>query len=406
MKVHFPRETPRHTVPQRDTANLQVKRQMVAKLEKVRRRRYISPGHVLSLTSFFAVPKGEDDIRMVYDGTASGLNDSMWLPKFRMSTIETHLRFVEPETFMADVDVGECFLNFILHKSICALAGVDLSLYLPPTENSPVLWECWSRALMGAKSSPYQACQGMCVADELIRGDPNCPRNIFRWSKVRMNLPGSEGHDPTKAWVSKIRKDGKVACDFVGFVDDLRPSGPTSSECWKAACRSASLLNSLGIQDAPRKRRDSSQTPGPWAGAVVRTGTSVCVLASETKWKKAKNQVHEVLEMIQSRPERLERKRLEQVRGFVGYVARTYPSAVPYLTGLHMTIDGWRANRDNRGWRLKSGQKRKFSGITEEVGRGGEEECQEDDCEWYLDSEELLKPNHPTLGSSQGPAYV
>ncbi|KAG7368517.1 hypothetical protein IV203_031260 [Nitzschia inconspicua] len=372
MKVHFPRETLRHTVPQQDTANLQVKRQMVAKLEKVRRRRYISPGHVLSLTSFFAVPKGEDDIRMVYDGTASGLNDSMWLPKFRMSTIETHLRFVEPETFMADVDVGECFLKFILHKSICALAGVDLSLYLPPTENSPVLWECWSRALMGAKSSPYQACQGMCVADELIRGDPNCPRNIFRWSKVRMNLPGSEGYDPTKAWVSKIRKDGKVACDFTHHEREGTAHKP---------------------QDLGQER-------------LSERGTSVCVLASETKWKKAKNQVHEVLEMIQSRPKRLERKRLEQVRGFVGYVARTYPSAVPYLTGLHMTIDGWRANRDNRGWRLKSGQKRKFSGITEEVGRGGEEECQEDDCEWYLDSEELLKPNHPTLGSSQGPAYV
>ncbi|KAG7340358.1 hypothetical protein IV203_023901 [Nitzschia inconspicua] len=361
MRVHFPCETPRHTVPQRDTSDLQVKKQMIAKLDKVRRRRYVTPGHVVSLTSFFAVPKGDDDIRMVYDGTASGLNDSMWLPRFRMSTIETHLRFVEPETFMADVDVGECFLNFVLHKSICSLAGVDLSLYFPFAGKPAVLWECWSRALMGAKSLPYQACQGMCLADELIRGDPRCPRNIFRWSKVRLNLPGSQDYDPAKAWVSK---------------------------------------------DAPRKRRDSSQTPGPWAGAVVRTGMSVAVLASETKWKRAKDQVNEVLEMIRWSPDRLDRKRLEQIRGFVGYVTRTYPSAVPYLTGLHMTIDGWRQNRDSRGWRLKGGHKRKFSEHIDKSTGCLEEECGEEDFDLYLRSAESVSLYHPAPDSRTGPSHV
>ncbi len=52
---------------------------MKKKLEKVRRLRYIILGPV-KLTSFFSVPKGENDIRMVYDGTKSGLNDSMWAP--------------------------------------------------------------------------------------------------------------------------------------------------------------------------------------------------------------------------------------------------------------------------------------------------------------------------------------
>jgi hypothetical protein len=50
------------------------------KLTKVRERRYIAPGYVVSLTSFFPVQKGEHDIQMVYDGSVSGLNDAMWVP--------------------------------------------------------------------------------------------------------------------------------------------------------------------------------------------------------------------------------------------------------------------------------------------------------------------------------------
>ena len=50
------------------------------KLKKVRDRGYVAEGPIDSLTSFFAVPKGTDDIRMVYDGTKSGLNDAIWVP--------------------------------------------------------------------------------------------------------------------------------------------------------------------------------------------------------------------------------------------------------------------------------------------------------------------------------------
>jgi hypothetical protein len=48
---------------------------MVRKIGKVRKRRYISTGPIESSTSFFAVPKGLDDIRMVYDPTKSGLDE-------------------------------------------------------------------------------------------------------------------------------------------------------------------------------------------------------------------------------------------------------------------------------------------------------------------------------------------
>jgi hypothetical protein len=67
-------------------------RRMVEKLRKVRKRRYVEPGEVLSLTSFFAVLKGVMDIPMVYDGTKLGLNDNIWVPRFPLPTINTHLR--------------------------------------------------------------------------------------------------------------------------------------------------------------------------------------------------------------------------------------------------------------------------------------------------------------------------
>jgi hypothetical protein len=111
---------------------------MVKKIGKVRKRRYIEKGPIESLTSFFAVPKGLDDIRMVYDGTKSGLNKVIWVPRFPLPTVETLLRAVESGTFMSEMDIGEMFLNFVLHESMQALCGVDLTHYFG---EGKVLWE-------------------------------------------------------------------------------------------------------------------------------------------------------------------------------------------------------------------------------------------------------------------------
>ena len=141
---------------------------------------------------------------------------------------------------------------------------------------------------MGAKGSPYQAVQGMMVAEEVIRGDRKDKANVFHWESVRMNCPGDPNYDPSKPWVSKVRGDGSIAADLVGYVDDLRPSGGSRSEAWLASRRTASILNYLGIQDAARKRRDSSRTPGAWAGSVVLTrDDGVYVMCEQSKWDKA-----------------------------------------------------------------------------------------------------------------------
>jgi hypothetical protein len=178
--------------------------------------------------------------------------------------------------------------------------------------------------------------------------------NPFHWDWVQMNLPGSYKYDCGKPWVSKVwAEDMRITSDFVSFVDDVRPTGPSKKECRIAARQIGSMLNYLGIQDALRKRQDSSQTPGAWWGSVVQTdGEGVYVLAAKDKWIKAKALLNELKAMMEENKGAMSRKRLEQIQGFFIYVTRTYPGMVPYLIGIHMTIDGWRDNRQKSGWRL------------------------------------------------------
>jgi hypothetical protein len=51
--VHLQHDPPRYRVPQRDTNDPATKVRVIGKLTKVRLRRYIGPGFVVSLTAFF-----------------------------------------------------------------------------------------------------------------------------------------------------------------------------------------------------------------------------------------------------------------------------------------------------------------------------------------------------------------
>ena len=58
---------------------------VMEKIKKVIKWRYLtmaSGATIKSYIKYFAVPKGEDDIRMVYDATANKLNDAVWAPSF------------------------------------------------------------------------------------------------------------------------------------------------------------------------------------------------------------------------------------------------------------------------------------------------------------------------------------
>jgi hypothetical protein len=60
MPVYFKGPKPAYKTAQRDTPDKSTKAKVKEKLSAVRQRRYVQPGFVKSLTSFFSVPKGDD----------------------------------------------------------------------------------------------------------------------------------------------------------------------------------------------------------------------------------------------------------------------------------------------------------------------------------------------------------
>ena len=64
---------------------------------------------------------------MVYDVTKSGVNGVTWAPNFFLPSIDSVLRTVGPSSFLADIDLGEHFLNYPLHESIQPFFGVNVT---------------------------------------------------------------------------------------------------------------------------------------------------------------------------------------------------------------------------------------------------------------------------------------
>jgi hypothetical protein len=69
LKLWYIGTAPKHFPPQKDKPDPTRKEKIRLKLLKVLDRRYFEYGNVASLTQFFAVAKGDEDIRMVYNGT-------------------------------------------------------------------------------------------------------------------------------------------------------------------------------------------------------------------------------------------------------------------------------------------------------------------------------------------------
>jgi hypothetical protein len=169
---------------------------------------------------------------------------------------------------------------------------------------------------MGLKSSPYIAVKSVHLANEIAYGNRKDPKNPLRWTTVRLNLPGSRGYTPTKPWVCRLREDGQISGAVPTYVDDMRPVGCSPADCWLVTHWIATWYCFLGIQVAARKTRPPSQTPGAWAGAVVKAGPQgIGVSCSQDKWDKGKRLLTELLEEINT-SEQIQFKALEQKRGF------------------------------------------------------------------------------------------
>ena len=112
----------------------------------------------------------------------------------------------------------------------------------------------------------------------------------------------------------------------------------------------------LGLQDATRKRRLNSQTPGEWTGSksVTIPHLGLFVTVSQKKWDKAKGIIESLLVEFESESDLpdLTLKELEQKVGFLVYLAMAYPLMMPFLRGFYLTMNSWREGRDKQGWKL------------------------------------------------------
>ena len=332
-----------------------IKERMREKVNKVRKRGYVIPGFVKSLIYFFAVPKGVSDIRMVYDGTASGFNDTIWVPNFGLPTCDTLLRGTQPGSWMVDLDIGDMFLNFMLDEMARTFIGIDLSTLFDDEilENQFCLWEIWTRCAMGLKCSPYHAIKAMLFAIEFLKGIPSKKQNPFNFKQAKLNLPGYPDYDPSQSWFSVVNFQDTLSTILATYVDDERVHSSSEENAWEAAHQIATRESYLGIQDAARKRRPPTQMAGAWAGSIIRTNESeVGVVVSEERWNKTRSIISGWYKKLEKNSlAEFDTKTLMSERGFLIYISRTYKSMTTFLKGLHLTIDGWRSDRDEEGWK-------------------------------------------------------
>jgi hypothetical protein len=279
-------------------------------------------------------------------------------------------------SFTVDADLGEMFLNFPMDPAIRPFAGVDLTglrdhLTEPAPKGSRML-ERWERLFMGMKSSPYNSVRYFYWAEEFGRGNPLDEGNALRYDRVLLNLPGMAGFDPSKPNVMKWNDMvDRLAGDIITFVDDLRASGYDRENAWQVARQITSRLQYLGIQDAARKRRPSSQSGGAWAGTIFEiTAEAIYKTVSQEKWDKGRNLIRGLRDQCTDpqAPPSLNHKELESKRGFLVHLSMTFPNLVPFLKGLHLTIDSWRPLRKDDGWKFSHKEIRAW--LEHQVGDG------------------------------------
>ncbi len=82
---------------------------------------------VQNVMGYFAVKKGEYDIRVVYNGASCGLNTVTWCSNFWLPTATTLTRLLSHDYKGVDVDIGKMFPNFPIHESLKQVVGINLS---------------------------------------------------------------------------------------------------------------------------------------------------------------------------------------------------------------------------------------------------------------------------------------
>ncbi|KAI2494742.1 hypothetical protein MHU86_19779 [Fragilaria crotonensis] len=206
--------------------SLESKKLVGEKIEGMQKRFYLeATGHVSNSLSYFAVPKGEADIRVVFDGSACGLNETLWAPNFFLPSANSAAMLLTFGTWMADMDFGEMFHNFPMEERMRRCSGIEFETRTE-VGGSVTKMLRWTRLFMGMRPSPYIAVRYYYWGEEFARGNPARSDNPMGYDCIRLNLPGMSQFDPMLPKVMKWRTEaGVLAGDVITFVDDVRITG-------------------------------------------------------------------------------------------------------------------------------------------------------------------------------------
>jgi hypothetical protein len=181
-------EPPNYLSPQPRYSDESRKGKVKQKVNEVLKARYMTkcqPDTLRALMFMFDVPKGEIDVRMVYDGSKSGLNAALFAPWFSLPTVETMACTLLPGHWCADHDYGDHFFNFPLHALLQVYCGVDLSQLFPDEARRKeyMLMAVWLRNAMGLKPSLYASVQGALRAKRVMLGNKIVRKILFNGKK-------------------------------------------------------------------------------------------------------------------------------------------------------------------------------------------------------------------------------
>ena len=288
------------------------RRLVSSKVQSMVSKSYLELGRVKTSLHYFAVPKGEEDIRVVFDGTSCGLNEALWSPNFFLPTSRNAAEMLTFDSWMADSDFAEFFHNFFADEKVRNHAGVDvspLSPYFPSTssQETPLKFVGlrWGRLFMGMKPSLYNAVRFYYWGEEFAMGNLRDMSNPFGYDKVILNLPGMDSYDTTKPKLIKWNsRRGFLAGGVVTFVDDVRMTGSSREHTHEVHRQFTGRMQYLGIQDAPRKFRPPSQTQaGAWTGTIFKISNIVITKSvSQEKWSKGRDIVSNLSRLLSDHP--------------------------------------------------------------------------------------------------------
>jgi hypothetical protein len=250
----------------------------------------------------------------------------------------------------SDMDVGEMFLNYLMHYSERHMFGARIVSGEPPNEVQPIMR--FQRLLFGGAPCPYMAVQGHARAMELVLGDHKDPSNPLHWMSTITNWPFTVGYDPSLPRIVRVRDDGEMAAWSPAFVDDGRTAGVTRKICHAAAHRVSTRVNYLGEQNASRKRRPTSLTPGAWTGKMLWTNEPhprKGILPD--KWKIHRSDLLALKDLIDQGVEP-ERKFFTTVTSRGMSQTEVYADLRPYYKSFYNALQAWRPGRDEERWRM------------------------------------------------------